>query len=317
MDVTGAVSSSDLQILRWSMAVAIDTVMETYPCGARFFVTEDIFAFRSIDGTMIDLHCFTPSDTPITADNSEPRPMPFDRPAILYIHGGAYINGSVAQFRREAIRYAWDSQTTVFAVEYRLAPKHPYPKPLQDVLGALTFIRQNKNMLGIDPARVGLLGIGAGGGLALSVALLLQCWHMTDRISRLVLVAPMLDDRTHELDEEDRCMGKMLTWTPEMNALAWDAYVGQIRARNGEVNEFAAPGRSTDLVGLPRTYIDVGEFDLFREECARFAERLGEARGEVEFHVYKGVPHASDWTAPSAQITEEAMANRLRVLRDL
>jgi acetyl esterase/lipase len=240
-------------------------------------------------------------------------------PAILYIHGGGHVSGSVPAFRKDMCRYAYHTQTPVFAPGYRLAPEYPHPKALEDVLAALAFLVAHGEDLRIDPTRIGILGVSAGGGLAVAAALMTRKMSLEPAPKKLVLVAPMLDDKTKL--EEGSTVREHLTWTERHNQIAWTAYKGGDVAGSGLETEtrctFVAPARAGDMRGLPSTYIDVGGLDLFRRECMEFAEKLASADVEVEFHLYPGVPHAWDWVAAHADVTRRAFNNRLRVLKDL
>jgi acetyl esterase/lipase len=238
--------------------------------------------------------------------------------AILYIHGGGHVSGSVKAFRKDIVRYAFHTQTAVFAPAYRLSPEKPFPKALQDVFSALEYLVAQAPTLRIDPARIGILGISAGGGLAVAAALMARDARLEPALRKLVLVAPMLDDRA-KLEEGSAVRG-CLTWTERHNQIAWAAYMGDSAAEGGEAKAgsgYVVPARAEDVRGLPSTYIDVGGLDLFRRECMEFAERLARADVQVEFHLYPGVPHAWEWVTPGAAVTREAVRNRVRALKDL
>lgn len=84
-----------------------------------------------------------------------------------------------------------------------------------------------------------------------------------------------------------------------------------------DVSPYAAPARATDPSGLPRTYIDVGGLNLFRDEVLAFGARLAAANVDVEMHLYPGVPHAWEWLAPEVPVSKTTVENRCKVIRDL
>ncbi len=90
-------------------------------------------------------------------------------PALLWLHGGGYVLGTAAQDDRLCRRFARELGITVAAVDYRLAPEHPYPAPLEDCYSALTWLA---GLPAVDPSRVAIGGVSAGGGLAAALALL-------------------------------------------------------------------------------------------------------------------------------------------------
>ncbi|KAH6623787.1 Alpha/Beta hydrolase protein [Chaetomium tenue] len=170
----------------------------------------------------------------------------------------------------------------------------------------------NAATLSINPGRLGILGVHAGGTLVLAAAMLLRNARQPRLAKQLVLVAPWLDDRSRT-----EGMGRVLTWTAEVNAWAWELYMDNVMARYGNVEEVVAPGRAANVAGLPRMYIDAGEFDHSLWDCARFVQRVRDAGGEARLHMYKGVPHAFEWEAPTAEVTMTAMNNRVDVFRNL
>ncbi|KAJ8121891.1 hypothetical protein O1611_g9981 [Lasiodiplodia mahajangana] len=94
--------------------------------------------------------------------------------------------------------------------------------------------------------------------------------------------------------------------------MCWRAYLGPGAGQsNGNINPYAAPARTSDLRGLPATYIDVGGLDLLRNECAEFAHRLAESDVQVEFHILPGVPHGFE-SAGDISIARRALRERAR-----
>jgi len=121
----------------------------------------------------------------------------------------------------------------------------------------------------------------------------------------------MLDDRTTIGPEHP--LSPFLTWTARRNEIGWESYVGKDRSN---VSPYAAPARAADLSGLPRTFIDVGGLDIFRDEDCEFAARLAKANVDVEFHLYPGVPHGWDISARDIAVTKRAEQIRVAALSD-
>lgn len=84
-----------------------------------------------------------------------------------------------------------------------------------------------------------------------------------------------------------------------------------------DVSPYAAAARAADLSGLPPTYIEVGQLDIFRDEDLDYARRLGVAGVDVEFHLHPGVPHEFETFAWDTDVARRAVADRLRVLGSL
>jgi acetyl esterase/lipase len=235
--------------------------------------------------------------------------------AVLYLHGGGMIFGleHVGRLYDLAVRdYVAMSGVPMLMVDYRIAPEHPHPTPVEDCYAALRWLVDNAATLGVDPARIGVMGDSAGGGLAAGVCLLAR-----DRggppIAKQLLVYPMLDDRSKPPDAQ---LLPFLTWTYDDNVTGWAALLGD-SAGNDAVPPYAAPARATDLTGLPDTYIDVGDLDIFRDEDITYARRLSDSGVPTELHLHPGCPHAFEALAPRADVSQRAMGDRVRRLRAL
>jgi acetyl esterase/lipase len=233
-------------------------------------------------------------------------------PAVLYLHGGGMILGSLELYDPTVARYVSASGVPMLQVEYRLAPEHPHPTPVEDCYAALVWLVEHAAELGVDPARIAVMGDSAGGGLAAGVALLAR-----DRggpaIARQVLIYPMLDDRTTTPDPE---IAPFATWTYDDNVTGWGALLGEA-AGTDDVSPHAAPARALELAGLPPAYVEVGELDAFRGEDVAYAGRLAAAGVSTELHVHPGCPHGFESFAPGTDVARRSRADRERVLRSL
>jgi acetyl esterase/lipase len=236
-------------------------------------------------------------------------------PALLWIHGGGYVIGSVEADDLRMRRLAAAVDCVVVSVEYRLAPEHPFPAALEDCYAALKWLSIHAADLGIDRARIAIGGASAGGGLAASLALLAR-----DRaevtVAFQLLIYPMIDDRN--IAQAGDTVPDTLLWTRENNRAGWRAYLG--RDIDGEdVSPYAAASRAIDVSGLPPAYISLGELDLFLNEDIAYAQRLMDAGVPTELHVYRGAYHGFDTLAPSSGVARRFIADRdsalMRALR--
>jgi acetyl esterase/lipase len=200
----------------------------------------------------------------------------------------------------------------VASVEYRLAPEHPYPAPLEDCYAGLTWFAAAAPEFGADASNLAIGGASAGGCLAAGLALLAR-----DRgevpITFQFLVYPMLDDRNTTPDPE---LVPFAAWTYDSNRIGWTALLGAATGGD-DVPSYAAPAREQDLARVAPAYVEVGELDIFRDEDIDYARRLGAAGVSVELHVHPGAPHGFDRIAPESALVRRAMADRLRVLQAL
>jgi acetyl esterase/lipase len=226
---------------------------------------------------------------------------------VLYVHGGGYVIGTAALGDPFCARLAQHLGVVVAAVDYRLAPEHPFPTPLEDVHAALRWLAEQPD---VDAERIALVGDSAGGGLAAALALLVRDRGEIRPVLE-VLSYPMLDDRTTDGDVDPRVLRM---WNQRSNRFGWDAYLGDLAA--GEVPATAAPARAEDLAGLPATWIGVGTNDLFYAENVAWAQRLEAAGVRCELFVVEGAYHGFDGVEPRAGVSREFLRARVDALRD-
>jgi acetyl esterase/lipase len=239
------------------------------------------------------------------------RPARGQGPGVYHTHGGGMVLGTNRSGVDELAQWVDEVGVVAVSVEYRLAPEHPDPAPVEDCYAGLAWTGEHCEELGIDPSRLIIAGSSAGGGLAAGTALMAR-----DRggppLSHQMLMCPMLDDRcitpsSQELDGDG-------TWDRTSNVVAWTALLGETRGGPG-VSPYAAPARAEDLSGLPATFIDVGSVDTFRDEAIDYAARLSRAGVSAELHLWPGGFHGFDEVAPHTALGHAARATRLGYLR--
>ena len=240
------------------------------------------------------------------------RPSGGSGAAVLYLHGGGMIVGSVPIFDGPVARYVARSGVSMLSVEYRLAPEHPHPTPVEDAYAGLVWLAENAERLGVDPDRLAVMGDSAGGGLAAGLAILARD-RGGPRLTHQLLIYPMLDDRNTTPDPQ---IVPFAGWSYDDNITGWDALLGAGHEQR-EVDPAAAPARIADATGLPPAYIEVGQLDIFRDEDVRYALTLSRAGVPVELHLHPGVPHEYDAIASASDVARRAQADRERVLRSL
>jgi acetyl esterase/lipase len=231
-----------------------------------------------------------------------------DRPgaAVVYAHGGGMVAGALDDYDQQVATYVSETGVPFLSIDYRLSPEVKGARPAEDALHAVRWLISHAADRGVEAGRIALMGDSAGGGVVVSAAVLAR--ERDVPVAALVLVFPMLDDR---VDDASPALEPFLTWTAEMNAVGWAARI------DGPVTAATSPARLEDHRGLPPTYIEVGDLDLFRNEAIAFAARLAEADVPLELHVHPSVPHGYDTMAPDAAVVRRAMADRLRVLSAL
>lgn len=223
-----------------------------------------------------------------------PRNAPSPRPAVLHIHGGGYVAGDARDLEAAHRPLAANLGCTIVSVNYRLAPDTAFPGPIEDCYAALSWLFASAAELGVDAARIGVMGESAGGGLAAALALLARD-RGEHRLAFQHLIYPMIDDRTCVTADPHPYVGEFV-WTPASNHFGWTSLLGQAPG-GADVSPYAAAARAMDLTGLPKTYIASGALDLFLEEDLAYAQRLIRAGVPTEIHVYPGAFHAFQWAA--------------------
>lgn len=211
-----------------------------------------------------------------------------DAPGVVWMHGGGLVLGDNRMDDARFDKWCRELGIVGVSVEYRLAPEHPYPTPLEDCYAALAWIHHNAASLGVDPQRIGIGGASAGAGLAAGLALLAR-----DRaefaVAFQLLIYPMIDDRqtTPSSSWSDPI------WSPAANTFGWTSYLGAAKG-TADVPAYAAAARATDLAGLPPTLVTVGALDGFSDEDIDYAKRLRLAGVPTDLIVYAGAPHGFD-----------------------
>jgi acetyl esterase/lipase len=235
------------------------------------------------------------------------------RPAWIYVHGGGMSVGDLDSSDLAAAHLAADSGCVILSVDYRLAPEVRFPGALDDCAAALTWLSANATQLRLQPDRIGVYGVSAGGLLAASLALRSRDGEAPPLLKQ-ILVYPMLDDRTSaHPTSADAPAG---TWRHASNAGAWAGYLGP--ELGGSVPpRHAVPARAESLAGLPPTYLEVGAIDILAVESLAYASRLIGSGVATELHLYPGAYHAFDAIAPGSSVGVEARARRLRAMVDV
>jgi acetyl esterase/lipase len=300
--------------------VPLDALLEVMPGGfnaipdvvARRAAVQQIFAMLPVvenpdvareDGTVPG----PDGDPDITIRIYRPVNASGTLPGTYFIHGGGMVLGDIAGEDATAAMLCAEIGAVVVSVEYRLAPEHPRPAPVEDCYAGLLWTADNAAALGIDPDRLAIYGGSAGGGLTLGTALLARD-RQGPALRFIMPIYPMIDDtNTTASSHEITDVG---IWDRAGNIEAWQWYLGGKPA-----DQYAAPARATDLAGLPPAFIDVGTVDLFRDEDIAFAQRLMQAGVPAELHVNPGSYHASETFAPEAALSRRIWAARVDRLK--
>jgi acetyl esterase/lipase len=224
---------------------------------------------------------------------------------LLFLHGGGYCSGSIASHRTMAAEAGRAARVGALAIEYRLAPEHPFPAALEDALAAWDWLLAQ----GFAPQQIIVGGDSAGGGLTLAL------WQELTRAERpgpacLWLVSPWTDLTLSGASMDDNAAIDPLLHRPYLGELA-AAYVPTSIARDdARVSPLFA-----DLTGLPPTLIATGTDETLLDDSVRFARAAAIAGVDVQLHAFPGMIHAFPlWNAVLAE-ARDALAEFGRFAR--
>ena len=233
-------------------------------------VTCEALACPAADGAELTMRRYTPV-------GAEERP----HPAMLYLHGGGWVAGDLDTHAGVCGALAAASGCSVFALDYRRPPEHPFPGPIHDARDALAWLAAQAERLGVDPGRLALAGDSAGANLA--AACLLE--RGAPRVALLLLICPILDLPRTTGSRERFGRGFFLS----AERLAFD--VQDYLQGADPADPRASPLRAESLAGLPPTLIHAAACDPFRDEALAYAERLEAAGAPVSATIHPGMIH--------------------------
>ncbi|SMQ57658.1 alpha/beta hydrolase [Agreia sp. VKM Ac-1783] len=206
-------------------------------------------------------------------------------PGYLLLHGGAFWLGSIDESINRALasQRAAEAGVSLFDVDYRLAPEHPFPAGLEDAFTALTWVHENHDSLGVDPDRLVIGGVSAGGNLAAALSQLTRD-RGGPRLAGQILEVPLVDFRG------------ALEWSGEGADIVGSLDLAGVAA-------FYAPGQSLDspylspiagsFEGLPPTHVMTAEYDLIAAGAEKYVVALREAGVDVSSTRHSGMLHGT------------------------
>jgi len=207
-------------------------------------------------------------------------------PALVYFHGGGWVLGSLDSWDAATRMLTNAVECVTVSVDYRLAPEHKFPKPVEDCYAATQWVAENAASIGGDPSRIAIGGDSAGGNLTAAVALMAR-EHGKPRLAFQLLVYPVTDAAMDTPSMTKECAdGYFLT--REMMAWFWKQYA---RDAGDRAHPYASPLRAQNLRGLPPALVLTAEFDPLRDEGEAYGARLREAGVPVTVSRYDGTIH--------------------------
>jgi acetyl esterase/lipase len=212
-------------------------------------------------------------------------------PGMLFFHGGGWVAGSLETHDGFCRRLANETGCRVIAVDYRLAPEHPFPFALADAVSALTYVSNHARDFGVDPERLGVAGDSAGGTLAAVLCRIVRdSRRLGDRpvpaIAFQLLVCPILDVNGEAASRRELSEGYFLDGETLRRDL--ELYVPSgIELSDPRLSPLCAE----EFEGLPPAFIHTGQFDPFGDEGEAYAQRLGGFGVPVHGRTHPGMIH--------------------------
>lgn len=206
-------------------------------------------------------------------------------PALVYLHGGGLMAGSLETHDGFCRQLAQASGCVLIAVDYRLAPEHPCPGALEDALRAMRWCRAHAAALGVDPRRLGLAGDSAGAHLA-AVTCQRLCALGDPPPALQLLICPIVDLDADTPSRRSLGSGYLL----ELNELLQQR-ADYLPAGHEPAPSLIAPLRAGQAWDLPPTFIHAAEYDPMRDEAAAYAQCLREQGVEVHYTCHPGMIH--------------------------
>lgn len=206
-------------------------------------------------------------------------------PGILFFHGGGWVAGSLETHDGLCRRLSNETGCRVIAVDYRLAPEHPFPYGLSDAVAALNHVTRNPGVFGVDLQRLGVAGDSAGATLAATLCRIVRDAG-SSAIAFQLLLCPILDVHSESAARRELAKGYFLDSETLRRDL--ELYVPP----GSELSDpCLSPLRAEEFAGLPQAFIHTAQFDPFGEEGEAYAQRLGGFGVPVHGRCHPGMIH--------------------------
>jgi monoterpene epsilon-lactone hydrolase len=231
------------------------------------------------------------------------RPACSNGSVFLYLHGGAYLIGGPNTHRAICAHLAKRGQMDVCALDYRLAPEHPYPAAREDAVAAFQALLEQ----GYRPEQIVIGGDSAGGNLSLTTSLYLRDQGLAQPAA-LVCFSPVTDftgEQLHQPPAGDPLLCK-----------AWvEQAVGLYCASGVQTDDPGVSPQFADLKGLAPLLLQVGEDEMLRNDSLRFAQKAYEAGVEVHLQRYVDLWHVFQAHAGLLKVADRALADVVSFIR--
>jgi len=243
----------------------------------------------AVDGGEIAVRVYRP-----TADEGAP--------VVVFFHGGGWVLCDLDSHDATARRIANDSGCVLVATDYRRAPEHRFPVPVEDCYAALLWAHVRAAEIGGDPERLAVFGDSAGGNLAAAVAQMTR-----DRngptLKLQILAYPVIDSACDTASH--RRFGRELNLSSGEVRWCWEQYLS---SEADAAHPYASPNRASTLAGLAPALVISPEYDPLRDEGAAYAAALRAAGVPATYSLYPGMIHSLLAFSAALPAAEEAFA---------
>jgi acetyl esterase len=232
-------------------------------------------------------------------------------PILVYNHGGGWIAGSARKYDKLCRYLANKVPCAVVSVNYRLAPKHKFPIPVEDCYAATMWAFNNARSINGDPARLAVGGDSAGGNLSAAACLIAKDRGGPPIIFQLLVIP---STNLSSLDTESYRMyatGHELTRRDVEIARAL-----YLRNEDDRFNPYASPLLAKNHSNLPPALVITGEYDVARDDGESYAERLKQAGVSARFYRFKGMGHIGAYWAIASEAVQSALDEAVSALRE-
>ena len=216
--------------------------------------------------------------------------------AILYLHGGGYVIGSINTHRSLAGRLSRAAKARVLVIDYRLAPEHPHPAAVEDAVAAYRWMLAQ----GLKPNRIAVSGDSAGGGLTVAALVAIRDAKLPMPAAGAPL-SPWVDMEAIGDSMTSKSAADPIVQKPGLLNMA-KAYLGGKDPRT----PLAAP-LYADLSGLPPLLIQVGTAETLLDDASRLAERAKKAGVKVTYEPWENMIHVWHLFAPMLDEGQQAI----------
>ena len=207
-------------------------------------------------------------------------------PTLIYYHGGGFVIGNIETHDSTCRRIANKSRCQVISIDYRLAPEHPFPAPIDDGIAAFRHIRDNAESFGADAARIAVGGDSAGGAMAAVVCQICRDAKETGPAFQM-LIYPATDSSQESVSRKQFAegyflSGPLMTWF-------WEAYLPD---EDTDLTDLRlSPLLAKVFTVLPPAFVLTAGYDPLRDEGRAYADKLIDAGVKTTYVNYPGTIH--------------------------